>query len=121
VQYLAWAAAAAFVISFWGGLAYNLFAGWLLVLVYNRWSHGFFAASHVDAHYQPLTNHQIVFAMVAWTALVCTCWHGLRMLWTTPRQDTEAPSQREGPVAERVPVLAPAHRAAKSNRRMSLA
>jgi hypothetical protein len=43
------------------------------------------------------------------------------MLWTTPRQDTEAPSQREGPVAEKVPVLTPAHQAAKSNRRMSLA
>jgi Dolichyl-phosphate-mannose-protein mannosyltransferase len=40
-QYLVWAAAPAYLLSFWAASAYNLFAGCLLIEVYNRWSGGF--------------------------------------------------------------------------------
>src|SRR5262249_62039956 len=79
-------APAALVIPAWGGLFFNVFAGWLLIEVYNRWSHGFFAVSGRDAHYQPLTPHETVFAVIAWAALVATCWRGVRTIWSTPRE-----------------------------------
>lgn len=41
LQYLAWAAVPAYLLSFWAATAYNLFAGVLLIEVYNRWSGGF--------------------------------------------------------------------------------
>lgn len=80
-QYLAWAAAASFLLSFWGGLAYNAFAGWLLIGLYNRWNHTFFATSHRMDNYHPFTPHEVVFLMVPWVVLVLTTWSGLRAMW----------------------------------------
>ena len=91
-QYLAWAAAPLFVISLWGGIAYNASAGLLLVLLYDRWSNGFFATSRAIAYYHPFTAHEVVFLMIPWAVLLLSCWHGLRTIWTTPRERSRSAS-----------------------------
>jgi 4-amino-4-deoxy-L-arabinose transferase-like glycosyltransferase len=103
-QYLAWAAAASFVVSFWGGLVYNVFAGWLLIGLYNRWNHTFFATSHRIDFYHPFTPHEVVFLLVPWSALVITTWSGLRDMWAEPRErkrgrriSVEHPTNRDSP------------------------
>jgi 4-amino-4-deoxy-L-arabinose transferase-like glycosyltransferase len=117
VQYLAWAAAATFVISLWGGIAYNFFAGWLLVLVYNQWGHALFATNRTLVHYHPLTVHQTVFALLAWAAVVCTCWSGLRSIAIGRDLPSKRPSgvtrteayrkRVSGQVPNGVPAIAP--------------
>lgn len=86
VQYLAWAAAATVVVSFWLGLAYNLLAGAFLLGVYNRWSGGFFATSTRVARYQPLTHHEIVIGLLPWVTVLITACYGLRQIVLAPRE-----------------------------------
>ena len=40
VQYLVWALAAAFLVDFWGAIAYNILGGLLLFNIYDDWSDG---------------------------------------------------------------------------------
>lgn len=85
VQYLAWAAAASFLLSVWGGAAYNLVAGILLVQIYDRWSGGhFFGTFKGVAFYHPMTAHEVVLGMLAWAILLVTCWAGARRVWNEP-------------------------------------
>ncbi len=105
VQYLAWAAAASFLLSFWGGVAYNLVAGILLVQIYDRWSgNRFFGTFQGVAFYHPMTPHEVVLGMLAWGALLLTCWAGVRRIWSEPAPSAVAePDPREGQAVGTVP------------------
>jgi hypothetical protein len=76
-QYMAWAAAATVVINLWLGLAYNLSAGLFLLLVYDRWAHGFFAVTTHVAHYHPLTHSEVGIAFAPWGVVLITAVFGL--------------------------------------------
>jgi Dolichyl-phosphate-mannose-protein mannosyltransferase len=84
VQYLAWAAAATFVIGFWNGAAYNLAAALLLFKVYTRWSGGFPWTKKM-AYYSPLTQREVVLGVLVWATLLVASWRAVRMALTAPR------------------------------------
>jgi hypothetical protein len=98
VQYLAWAAAASCLISIWGGLAYNLFAGALLLHVYDRWSGDrFFATFSTVAHYRPLTPNEVILGMFPWGVLILTVVGGLWQIGAAPRRRAAHPDNSVTP------------------------
>lgn len=67
VQYLVWAAAAAYLVDLWWATAYNVTAGILLAVIYNRWSGG------LPWHYadpSPFTDGEKIGLVVPWVALL---------------------------------------------------
>lgn len=74
-QYLAWPAAAVFLLDFWSGIAYTVFAGVFLTELYSRWSHGF---PWGTAFAHKWTHHELMLAAVAWGALAVNLVLGAR-------------------------------------------
>jgi hypothetical protein len=74
-QYLAWPAAALFLVSFWGAAAYNLLAGALLLVVYDRWSKGF---PWDRAFASAMTPGETVFGVLVWAVLCAVLFAGFR-------------------------------------------
>ncbi|MDQ1691889.1 MAG: hypothetical protein QOD87_1997 [Pseudonocardiales bacterium] len=68
VQYLAWAAAPAFLLDVGVATAYNVLAGLFLLQVYNRWSGGF--PWHAMARGRPFTSGEVAFGLVVWATLI---------------------------------------------------
>ena len=67
VQYLVWGVAAAYLVDLWWATVYNLSAGILLAVIYNRWSGG------LPWHYADptlFTNGEKIGLVVPWAALL---------------------------------------------------
>jgi Dolichyl-phosphate-mannose-protein mannosyltransferase len=84
-QYLAWAAAAVLLLDVWGGIAYNLTAGVLLIVTYTHWTNGF---PWYQAHARRLTPGQEQGGGLVWAVLLICALLGIRRLWqwSSPRQ-----------------------------------
>jgi hypothetical protein len=107
MQYMSWAAAPVVLVSLWGGLAYQLTGGLLLVRVYDRWNHAH--PWHWDTAYSyPLDDREKVLAFVAWLALVAAALTTLRYRRSTTTDDRESPGHGARPApdgpADRPPV-----------------
>jgi uncharacterized membrane protein len=74
-QYLVWAVAPAYLLTFWGGTAYNLIAGCVLIEIYTRWSGGF---PWYYARPSLLTAGERVAAMGVWAILLGVVALGVR-------------------------------------------
>jgi Dolichyl-phosphate-mannose-protein mannosyltransferase len=75
-QYLVWALAPSYLLTFWGATAFNVAAGALLIEVYTRWSGGFpwyFAKASL------LTQGERVAAIVVWAILLGIVALGVRL------------------------------------------
>jgi hypothetical protein len=68
-QYLAWAAAAAFLVSFWAGLFYNVTAGAFLISAYDRWNGGVMLWHWSAANVTNWTSREVRSATVVWLTL----------------------------------------------------
>ena len=88
-QYLAWAVAPAYLLSFGGATAFNVIAGCLLIEVYTRWSGGFpwYLAKADD-----LTRGEVIAALVVWATLLTVVVLGIRRSVMSPVEDV--PSQK---------------------------
>jgi hypothetical protein len=97
-QYLVWAVAPAYLLSFWGATAYNLIAGCLLIEVYTRWSGGF---PWYLGRASPLTGGEAVVALAAWEALLMVVVAGIRhAVWSRqPPSLEDASSSGRGSTA----------------------
>lgn len=67
VQYLVWAVAAAYLVDLWWATAYNISAGVLLTMIYDRWSGGL-PWDYADP--TPFTNGEKIGLVVPWVALL---------------------------------------------------
>ena len=67
VQYLVWAVAAAYLVDLWWATAYNISAGVLLAVIYNRWSGGL-PWNYADP--TPFTNGEKIGLLVPWAVLL---------------------------------------------------
>lgn len=99
MQYLAWAAAATFLLSFWGGVAYNALAGALLVHVYTLWSGSF---PWTRGYGREFTPGEAVMALVVWAVLCITVVVGVRRMLFAARTGVPSPppvaaDERAGP------------------------
>ena len=74
VQYLAWAAAPAFLLDLGLATAYNVLAGLLLFMIYDRWSGGL--PWHAMARGRRLTSAEASFGLVVWAnvMLIAAVW-----------------------------------------------
>ncbi len=67
VQYLVWAVAVAYLVDLWWATAYNISAGILLAVIYNRWSGGL-PWDYADP--TPFTNGEKIGLLVPWGVLL---------------------------------------------------
>jgi hypothetical protein len=68
-QYLAWAAAAVFLVTVWGGALYNATAGAFLVIIYSHWNDAPFWRWD-RAYTQPITIPEAIMGEVVWATLL---------------------------------------------------
>lgn len=94
-QYLAWGAAAVFLLSFRSAVIFNVLGGLLLIHVYNRWSSGL---PWYHAHAGPFTPGENVFGLLVWASLCCAVVFGAVRMFQAP---SEVPTARQpsGPAA----------------------
>lgn len=79
VQYAAWPAAVSYLIGLSTATLYNLAAGTMLFLIYNRWSGGLpWTMAH--RHASAFTNTEVAVGIVAWCALLLVVVAGARRL-----------------------------------------
>jgi Glycosyltransferase family 87 len=95
-QYLVWAVAPAYLLSFWGGTAYNLIAGCLLIEVYTRWS-GRFPWYYARGSF--FTGGEVIAAFAVWGALLMVVVAGIRRSVRSgqPPRSEDAPSCEADP------------------------
>lgn len=67
VQYLVWAVAVAYLVDLWWATAYNISAGVLLAVIYNRWSGGL-PWDYADP--TPFTDGEKIGLLVPWAVLL---------------------------------------------------
>jgi glycosyltransferase involved in cell wall biosynthesis len=84
-QYLAWAAAAVFLVSFWAGLAYNLVGGAFLIYAYDRWNGGVPPWRWNVANVTDWTGREVRFAAVVWLTLLAVAIVGALPTRTRPQ------------------------------------
>ncbi len=90
-QYLAWAAAGVLLLDVVAGAAYNIAAGALLFLIYNRWSNGL---PWDRANATPLIPREALVGWVVWMVLLTCVVLGIVRMWRWPAgRDTEPPRQ----------------------------
>jgi Dolichyl-phosphate-mannose-protein mannosyltransferase len=87
-QYLVWALTASYLLSFGWATAYNISAGILLTVVYNRWSGGF---PWNVAHGSPMLAGEVVGAFAVWQILGFTIAGGLVRIWKAGGPSDDAP------------------------------
>ena len=83
MQYLVWAAVPAYLLSFGGATAFNLFGGFLLIEIYNRASGGF--PWYQTKLLNNLTSAEQVALLGVWTTLVLVMISGIRRIMRTRR------------------------------------
>jgi hypothetical protein len=86
MQYMSWAAAPVVLVSLWGGLAYQIMGGVLLVPVYDRWNSSY-PWDWDTAYSLPLDDREKVLAFLAWLALVAAALTTLRYRRTASPDD----------------------------------
>src|SRR3974377_522599 len=86
MQYLAWAAAVVLLLDLWWGTAYNLAAGALLFIVYDRWSSGF-PWNH--AHPGGVLPAEANIGWIVWTILLTCIVLGIFRMWRWPADETD--------------------------------
>ena len=77
VQYAVWPVAGAYLIGFTSATLYNLSAGVMLFVIYNRWSDGL---PWNIAHANKFTPTEVILGMIAWTALLVVAVVGIRVM-----------------------------------------
>ncbi|HWS47955.1 MAG TPA: hypothetical protein VN636_18980 [Acidimicrobiia bacterium] len=114
MQYLAWAAAVVLLLDLWWGTAYNLAAGALLFIVYDRWSSGF-PWNH--AHAGGMLTSEANIGWIVWTILLTCIVLGIFRMWRWPADETDtcerardgeerSSGHRPTPVAPQIPSAA---------------
>ena len=86
MQYLAWPAAVVLLLDLWWGTAYNLAAGALLFIVYDRWSSGF-PWNH--AHAGGMLTSEANIGWIVWTILLTCIVLGIFRMWRWPADETD--------------------------------
>lgn len=104
MQYVAWAAAAVLLLVVWGGLAYNLSAGVLLVVIYTHWANRF---PWYEAFSKQLTPSQERLGWLVWCVLLLIVVLGIRGLWRWPKAQSDADDQMRGIGFEATPSKVP--------------
>jgi hypothetical protein len=90
-QYLAWAAAATLLINVWVGIAYNAAAGFLLVMVYDRWNSAY--PWHWDnGRAVALSPGQTIVGQVVWVILLVGVVVGMWWSVRAPALERAAPA-----------------------------
>lgn len=89
VQYLVWAVAVAYLVDLWWATAYNISAGILLAVIYNRWSGGL---PWYYADPTPFTNGEKIGLLVPWGALLALTW--LATVAIIRGRDAASPAER---------------------------
>ena len=69
VQYAAWPAAASYLIGLTAATLYNLTAGIMLFVIYDRWSGGL-PWTHAVTHASKFLDREVALGIVAWCALL---------------------------------------------------
>ena len=88
MQYLAWAAVPAYLLSFFGATAFNYFGGFLLIEIYNRASGGY-PWYHIKL-LDNITSAEQVALLGVWMTLVVVMVAGIRRIMRTRRPPTTA-------------------------------
>lgn len=91
-QYLAWAAAATLLINVWVGIVYNAAAGFLLVIVYDRWN-GAYPWNWDIGRAVALGPRQTIIGQVVWVILLVGVVAG--MWWSLRDKATDRPGDGE--------------------------
>lgn len=78
-QYLSWAVAGAYLVSTWAATAYNLVAGAMVVVVYDRWNQAY-PWNWSEAKAQRLVFGEFVLMVITWAALALVAVLGMRLL-----------------------------------------
>ena len=74
IQYMVWAMAACYLIGVGAGYAYNITAGVVMFMIYNRWSGGLPWYRAYATYFAP--QYELIALMVPWVVLVVVLIHG---------------------------------------------
>ena len=94
-QYLAWPAAAVFLVDAWSACAYTLLAGVFVTELYTRWSHSFPWGHGVLwdwATARHWSHHEILLAGLVWVALAVNVLLGTRLAFARSTAVGRTPS-----------------------------
>ena len=92
VQYLVWAVAVAYLVELWWATVYNVSAGLVLAVIYNRWSGG------LPWHYADpslFTNGEKIALVVPWVALLVSIGLATRAIVRRGGEDAGPPGGRQ--------------------------
>jgi hypothetical protein len=98
MQYLVWAAVPAYLLSFAGATAFNLFGGCLLIEIYNRASGGF-PWYRTKLHLYKITSAEQVALFGVWMSLVAVMIVGISRIMRARRPPTIVRAQSPPPAA----------------------
>jgi hypothetical protein len=98
MQYLVWAAVPAYLLSFAGATAFNLFGGFLVIVIYNRASGGFPWYQTLRPLYH-ITSAEQVALFGVWMTLVAVMIVGISRIMRTRRPPTIARARSRPPAA----------------------
>ena len=96
VQYAAWPIAAGYLIGLTTATLYNIAAGIMLFLIYNRWSGGL-PWSQVPTHASRFLDDEVAVGIVAWCALLLVVGAGLWRLVAGARATSTRSAPRVSP------------------------
>ena len=96
MQYLVWAAVPAYLLSFAGATAFNLFGGFLLIEIYNRASGGF-PWYRINRRLNDITSAEQVALLAVWMTLVVVMIAGIGRIMRTRRPPTMVRAQNRPP------------------------
>jgi hypothetical protein len=85
VQYLAWAAAVAFVLDVSTAIIYNVLGGLVLFQIYDAWNHGW-PWTHIALGH-PFTGSQLALAALLWASLIVVMVRGVAVTARPPDVD----------------------------------
>ena len=92
MQYLVWAAVPAYLLSFAGATAFNVFGGFLLIEIYNRASGGFpWYQTQGPLYHITSTEQRALFGV--WLILVAVMIAGITRIMRTRRPPTKVPAR----------------------------
>lgn len=96
VQYAAWPAAASYLIGLATATLYNLTAGIMLFLIYNRWAGGL-PWTRTPTHASRFLDNEVAIGIVAWFALLLVVGAGSWRLFARERADPAQSEDRVSP------------------------
>ena len=88
VQYLAWTVAVAYFVDLWWATAYNISAGILLAVIYNRWSGGL-PWNYADPTL--FTTGEKIGLLAPWAVLLVLTWQATAAIVRTRPEQQSAP------------------------------